>query len=290
MTAALQAQTRQLIKRTGAALSGKRRGPDSGEGRRVPRRHSVEDVDRRAQPWRKLGDGSVAHGLAHKEALVDAARALSLQLWEEYPKAEARRRRNELAQLSEALTAYEAMSPADVPIGGPAALLIEIKAHKAWLKEADAKLRRTDVDVLRGLLSFLTDFVTGALFPSYDAIAQAAGVHRNTVGAALHRLKQHGLMSWVRRTTRTGNDGQRGPQLEQTSNAYEFAPRRLMASRTWQTYWTRLCAKLRRFGPHRPPEPVPDAPPQPQLVPTAPLTPVQAALASLGSSIANAST
>lgn len=290
MTAAFQAQTRQLIKRTGAALSGKRRGPDSGEGRRVPRRHSVEDVDRRAQPWRKLGDGSVAQGLAHKEALLDTAHALSLQLWREYPRAEARRRRRELAQLGDALAAYKAMSPADVPIGGPAALRIQIAEHEAWLKAADARLRRTDVHVLRGLLSFLTDFATAALFPSYDAIAQAAGVHRNTVGAALHRIKRHGLMSWVRRTTRTGNDGQRGPQLEQTSNAYEFAPRRLMEARTWQTYWTRLCAKLRRFGPQRPPEPAPDAPPQPKPVAAGPLTPFQAAIASLGSAVANANT
>ena len=288
MTAALPSQTRQLISRAAAKLAGKTRGPDSGQGRRVPRRNSYEENDSRAQPWLKVGDGSVTQGLMHCEAKIEAAEQLRRQLWQEFPVAEVRRRRQERAELAAELATLMAQSPADVPIGRPATLRIEIAKHDQWLEQADGRLRRIDVNVLRALLSFL-DFATGKLYPRHDKIAERAGVHENSVIGALKRLKLHGLVDWVRRTTRTGNHGEFGPQLEQTSNAYFFDHRRKMASRTWQTYWKSLCAKLRRCSTRTPP----DAPVKPHVVlvsPPAPLSPVQAALASLAASMSNATT
>lgn len=291
MTAALPSQTRQLISRAAAKLAGKTRGPDSGQGRRVPRRNSYEENDSRAQPWLKVGDGSVSQGIVHREAKLEAADSLRRQLWKEFPRAEIRRRTAERAAFAAELDQLMGLSPAEVPIGRPATLRIEIAKHDQWLAHADKRLRATDVDVLRALLHFW-DFATGRLFPSHAAIAERAGFHENSVIAALKRLKHHGLVDWVRRTTRTGNDGEFGPQLEQTSNAYFFDHRRKMANRTWQTYWKSLCAKLRRFGRTRPAAP----PGEPRLAIVAPaaaaepLTPLQAAVASLRSSLDNATT
>lgn len=288
MTAASPAQTRRLISQLGAKLGGKTRGPDSGAGRRVPRRHSYEENDARAQPWRKVGDGSIAQGIAHREAKVEAAVDLRRQLWAEFPAAEVRRRRQERAAASAELAHLLTLAPAEVPIGRPATLRILIAQLDEWLGQADNRLRRIDIDVLRALLSFW-DFTTGKLIPRHDTIAARAGVHENSVIGSLKRLKIHGLVDWIRRTTRTGNEGEFGPQLEQTSNAYFFDHRRKMAARTWQTYWKRLCAKLRRFGGPRP-SMAPGAPKLALVTAEAPLTPVQAALASLGASIDNATT
>jgi len=282
---------RAIMKAAGAKLAGKARGADHAPDRRVPRRNSYEESDPRANPWLKVGDGSVSQGMVHREAKLDAADSLRRQLWKEYPRAEIRRRSAERAAFAAELDQMMQLPPTEVPIGRPATLRIEIAKHDQWLAHADQRLRAIDVDVLRALLQFW-DFATGKLFPSHAKIAERAGFHENSVIAALKRLRHHGLVDWVRRTTRTGNDGEFGPQLEQTSNAYFFDHRRKMANRTWQTYWKSLCAKLRRFGRTRPAA----APGEPRLAIVAPvaaaepLTPLQAAVASLRSYLDNATT
>ena len=78
-------QTRALLKRSTAQLSGRERGPDHGENRRVPRRHSYDVEDPRARRWTPIGDGSVAYGLAHREALFEAAEEQYHQGWRDHP-------------------------------------------------------------------------------------------------------------------------------------------------------------------------------------------------------------
>lgn len=276
-----QSAVQSILKAASAKLAGKKRGPDHGEGRRVPRAGSFEENDARAKPWRKIGDGSVAQGLVHCEALLQTARDLRRQLHLDFPRAEIRRRKVELAEAKAELADLRTRSPAEVPIGRPATLQMMIDKHAAWLAQSANRLQANDLLVLEALLSFL-DFTTGRLFPSIAKIAAKASVHYNTAEAGLRRLREHGLIARVRRTTRTGNAGMAGPQLEQTSNAYYFDHRRKMASRVWQTYWKRLCLALRRLGARKPPAPVLSivgaAP--------APLTPYQAAFASLGVSVA----
>lgn len=280
-TAPSSRAVQSLLSAAGAMLSGKKRGPDRGEGQRVPRRESYEVTDPRAKPWRMIGDGTVTQGIIHCEALLATAKALRLQLWKEYPIAEVRRRTAERAIAKAELAELNTCSPAEIPAGRRAVLRMSIDKLDAWLKKANDRLTPHDILVLEALLSCL-DFATGRLFPTVHEVARRAGVHYNTAVAGLRRLRIHGLISRVRRTIRTGNAGAAGPQLEQTSNAYYFDHRRKMASRTWQTYWKRLCAALRRLGARRPPAPVLS------LVgaAAAPLTPMQAAIASLGSKIA----
>lgn len=274
---------RNLIRGTSARFAEKSRGRDHGEGRRVPRRHSYDVDDLRAQPWKKVGDGSHAQGAIHREALVQSAKEQRRQDWKELPN----RRLREIREQREALAAELAVLTAQgqAPIGRPATLRHEIERLDATIARADGRLRRVDINVLEALLEKI-DFATGALFPSYETIADWAVCSRNAAIDAVKRLKGRGFVDWVRRSIRTNNDGEFAPQREQTSNAYYFDHRRSMAPRTWQRYMQILVAKLRRLG-AIPAAVAAGAPAAPREVQDPAL---RAALASAASSFANAST
>jgi len=72
------------------------------------------------------------------------------------------------------------------------------------------------------LLLDKVDYATGALFPSYDTMVKWTGWTRETVCNALKRLRDTGFLRWSRRTEKTDNEGLRGPQIRQISNAYGF--------------------------------------------------------------------
>jgi hypothetical protein len=236
---------RNLIRGTSARFAEKPRGPDHSEGHRVPRRHSYDVDDLRAQPWKKVGDGSHAQGVIHREALVQSAKEQRRQDWKELPN----RRLREVRAMRDAMAAELATLTAQgqAPIGRPATLRHEIERLDATIARADGRLRPLDIHVLESLLDKI-DFATGALFPSYDTIAEWAVCSRNKAIDAIKRLKSRGFVDWVRRSIRTNNDGEFAPQREQTSNAYYFDHRRSMAPRTWQRYMQILVAKLRRLG------------------------------------------
>lgn len=242
---AIARATRSILKGTGAQLAGKKRGRDIGEGRRVPRRHSYEVNDPRARPWAKIGDGSFAQGAIYREALLKTAKELRHQLWKDLPNDLVREAREQHA----AYTAeFEQLRAQEIPpTGRLATIRMELGRLAPLLERARLRLRRVDLTVLDALLEKL-DFRTGMLCPSIETIAEAAACHRNSVVGALQRLKAHGLIDWVRRTVRTDNEGEFGPQLEQTSNAYHFDHRRQMEPRVWQRYWQILISKLRRLG------------------------------------------
>jgi hypothetical protein len=279
---AIRRQTKQFIKAATAQLTGRARGPDHDpEGkRRVPRRESYDVEDDRAKPWKRLGDGSVAQGLAYRDALLQAAKELYHQLWKELPLREVRAARDAHTALQAELDRYTAGEQAAV--GRPAAIRRELEQLKPTIEGARHRLQRTDLGVLEALVKYV-DFATGRLFPSIDAIAHRAGCHRNSVIGALKRLRHHGLIAWVRRSVRTANEGEFAPQREQTSNAYYFDHRRHMQPRVWQRYWQLLLAKLRRFGSPRPPGDTanPAIPVDPEL---------RATLERVGAMLAHAST
>lgn len=271
-------QARQITKNITSMLTGRRAGPDP-----EVRRDSYDVDDPRAKPWVKVGDGSVAQGLAHRDALLQAAEEFCHQSWKESPLHDVRAARERRAAL--AVELRQLTDGGEAPIGRPAALRQELAKLDEFIDRAKQRLRRIDITVLKALLRRI-DYMTGRLFPAIETIAADAGCHRNSVVGALRRLKAHGFIDWVRRSMKTGNDGSFAPQREQTSNAYFFDHRRRMASRTWQRFWQILVAKLRRFG-ATPADMRPQVPAGP---PSADVIEQRAAIASLGSTLANAST
>jgi hypothetical protein len=80
----------------------------------------------------------------------------------------------------------------------------------------------TALQVLHALIFDFLNHRTGRLDPSYAAIARKAGVCVRTVAAALKRLRELGILNWVRRCAESWQDGRF--RLEQESNAYGLLP------------------------------------------------------------------
>ena len=89
-------------------------------------------------------------------------------------------------------------------------------------------LTRAYLDVLKKLLWGFHNAETGRCFPSYEAIAEKAKVHRSTVGRAIAALEAAGVLTWENRLVRqrVAVPGLERPVLvlvpRRTSNAYIF--------------------------------------------------------------------
>jgi len=80
----------------------------------------------------------------------------------------------------------------------------------------------TALQVLHALIFDFLNHRTGRLDPSYAAIAHKAGVCVRTVATALKRLRELGILNWVRRCAEDWRDGRF--VLEQETNAYDVLP------------------------------------------------------------------
>ena len=98
-----------------------------------------------------------------------------------------------------------------------------MKAHRlAKDRRRNGPLGSVGLDVLRFLLRRLNAH-TGQLDPSIKTIAEETGHSSGGVHAALKRLAQAGYIQWIRRyVEKDVPRGRKGPQLEQTSNAYRI--------------------------------------------------------------------
>lgn len=76
--------------------------------------------------------------------------------------------------------------------------------------------------VLHSLIFDFLNYASGRLDPSHAAIARAAGVCERTVRTALNRLRELGILNWVRRCAESWRDGRF--VLEQETNAYAVLP------------------------------------------------------------------
>lgn len=94
----------------------------------------------------------------------------------------------------------------------------------------------TALAVLHSLIFDFMNHRTGRLDPSYAAIARAANCCQRTVATAIQRLKELGILNWVRRCAETRTETGRFV-LTQESNAYAVQP-----SSGWRGY-------------HEPPDP-----------------------------------
>jgi hypothetical protein len=77
--------------------------------------------------------------------------------------------------------------------------------------------------VLHSLIFDFLNHTTGRLDPSYDAIQKATRLCRQTVATALARLKQLGIINWIRRCCE-GRDAEGRFVLRQETNAYAILP------------------------------------------------------------------
>jgi hypothetical protein len=111
----------------------------------------------------------------------------------------------------------------------------------------------TALAVLHTLVFDFLNFRSGRLDPSYAAIARAADVCVRAVASALKRLRELGLLNWVRRCAEGWRDGRF--VLEQETNAYAVLP-----ETGWRGY----------RPPQEPPAPAPgtwgDPPPMPSVL------------------------
>lgn len=72
------------------------------------------------------------------------------------------------------------------------------------------------------LMGNLVNFRTGRLDPSIETLKRYLRRSRDAIVNALKNLRAHGFLDWLRRYVPTGNEG-RGPQVQQTSNAYRLS-------------------------------------------------------------------
>src|SRR4051812_46707960 len=127
---------------------------------------------------------------------------------------------------------------------------------------------RTALAVFYALALDFQNFRTGRLDPSLDAIAYKAGCCRRSVGRALARLRDLGMVSWQRRC-REDRDEQGRFRLRQETNAYAMLP---------PSQWV-------GFRDNAPPPPSPDTLGAPERV----LDPIEAAAAEIAHSNRKAS-
>ncbi|MGL4962671.1 MAG: hypothetical protein ACRC67_15675 [Inquilinus sp.] len=85
------------------------------------------------------------------------------------------------------------------------------------------RLGHAALQVLHCLIFDFTNWITGRLDPSYEAIAAKANMARSTVASALQRLRRLGVLHWLRRCTEEVDEAGRY-LLRQISNAYAVLP------------------------------------------------------------------
>jgi DNA-binding transcriptional MocR family regulator len=103
-------------------------------------------------------------------------------------------------------------------------ILLAARRYELTAREAgnrNGPLGSVAIEVLE-LFANLVSFRTGRLDPSIETLMRMLKRSRDAVVRALQALRAHGFLDWLRRYVPTGNEG-RGPQVQQTSNAYRLS-------------------------------------------------------------------
>jgi hypothetical protein len=108
------------------------------------------------------------------------------------------------------------------------------------------------LQVLHSLLFDFLNYASGRLDPSYAAIARKANVCERAVAAALKRLREVGILNWVRRCAQSWQDGRF--VLAQETNAYAVLP-----ATQWRDYRPPAEPLAPARGTWGDPPPMPDA-------------------------------
>ena len=86
----------------------------------------------------------------------------------------------------------------------------------------DGAIGRNGLAVLQALLFDFLNYASGALYPSWAAIADKACISPRSVGRGLVKLKAAGVLNWLRRCVEHWIDGRF--TLRQETNAYAVLP------------------------------------------------------------------
>ena len=101
----------------------------------------------------------------------------------------------------------------------------KLRKHENQTKERgkqDGAIGRNGILIMQSLLFDFLNYVSGALYPSYAAIAEKSGVSLSSVYRGLNKLRDAGVLNWVRRCKEEWIDGRF--TLKQESNAYAVLP------------------------------------------------------------------
>jgi hypothetical protein len=86
----------------------------------------------------------------------------------------------------------------------------------------DGAIGRNGLAILQALLFDFLNYASGALYPSWAAIADKACISERSVGRGLVKLKAAGVLNWLRRCVEDWVDGRF--TLRQETNAYAVLP------------------------------------------------------------------
>jgi Helix-turn-helix domain len=123
------------------------------------------------------------------------------------------------------------------------------------------------LDVLGALVWGFHNAASGRCFPSYESIADRAGVSRMTVYSAIRALERLGILTWVNRIKRVreyvpglfGKASASRWRIVRTSNGYSFADP-LATKYKFQIGTAAQAKKLENFANNGPAQPTPSAP------------------------------
>jgi hypothetical protein len=96
-----------------------------------------------------------------------------------------------------------------------------LSRHTAPGESYGHKITAKALEVLEALLWRFHNAKSGLCYPSYEALAEAAGCARSTVAAALKVLERTGVISWVHRLKRIRGEHDI-VRVVRTSNGYQL--------------------------------------------------------------------
>ena len=97
---------------------------------------------------------------------------------------------------------------------------LERQTRKA--RHQDGAIGRNGIAILQVMLFDCLNYASGALYPSYATIAEKAGISESSVWRGLKKLKEAGVLNWLRRCGEEWIDGRF--TLRQETNAYAVLP------------------------------------------------------------------
>jgi hypothetical protein len=104
----------------------------------------------------------------------------------------------------------------------------EIERRSRAPGRQDGTLGRNGLAVLHALIFDFLNHKTGRLDPSYEELARAAAISVRSVARGVRRLREAGVLAWVRRCIADQDETGRFV-LRQISNAYEILTAKLLS-------------------------------------------------------------